>query len=93
MNRASHWSRRLVLGCVVFGGTRTGNTELRNQVDFKKIIFFGQSDYPRRVHTITKKHYIPESNFIYQKALRKHMQGGIGMPCGLLFYVCWIIKM
>ena len=28
-------------------------------------------------HTITKKHYIPESTFIYQKALRKHMQGGM----------------
>ena len=41
----------------------------------------------------TKKHYIPESTFIYKQALRKHMQGGICMPCGLLFYVCWIIKM
>ena len=46
-----------------------------------------------RVHTITKKHYIPEGTFIYQKALRKHMQCGVCMPCGLLFYVCWIIKM
>ena len=45
------------------------------------------------VHTITKKHYIPESTFIYQKALKKHMQGGVCMFCGLLFYVCWIIKM
>ena len=36
-----------------------------------------------RIHTITKKHYIPESTFIYQKALRKHMQGG-----GL--YALWI---
>ena len=36
-----------------------------------------------RVHTITKKHYIPESTFIYQNALRKHMQGG-----GL--YALWI---
>ena len=26
-----------------------------------------------------------ESTFIYQKALRKHMQGGVFMPCGLLF--------
>ena len=40
------------------------------------------------VHTITKKHYIPESTLIYQKALRKHMQGGVCMPCGLLFYEC-----
>ena len=46
-----------------------------------------------RVHTITKKHYIPESTFHYQKALRKHMQGGVWMPCLILFYVCWIIKM
>ena len=45
------------------------------------------------VHTITKKHYIPESTSNYQKALRKHMQGGVGMPCLLLSYVCWIIKM
>ena len=45
------------------------------------------------VHTITKKHYILESTFIYQKALRKHMQGGVCVPCGLLFYVCLIIKM
>ena len=44
----------------------------------------------KRVHTITKKHYIPESTFNYQKALRKHMQGGV---CKLLFYVFWIIKM
>ena len=44
------------------------------------------------VHTITKKHYIPESTFNYQKALTKHMQGGVWMPCLLLFYVCWIIK-
>ena len=29
------------------------------------------------VHTITKKQYIPESTFIYQKALRKNMQGGV----------------
>ena len=46
-----------------------------------------------RVHTITKKHYIPESTFIYQKAMSKHMQGGVCMPYGLLIYVCWIIKM
>ena len=39
------------------------------------------------------KSTIPESTFIYQKTLRKHMQGGIYMPCELLFYVCWIIKM
>ena len=39
------------------------------------------------VPTITKMHYIPESAFICQKALRKHMQGGVCMPCGLLFYV------
>ena len=45
------------------------------------------------VHTITKKHYIPESTFNYQKALRKHMQGGVWRPCLILFYVCWIIKM
>ena len=50
-------------------------------------------DRKKRVHTITKKHYIPEGTFIYQKALRKHMQCGVCMPCGLLFYVCWIIKM
>ena len=35
-----------------------------------------------RVHIISKKHYIPESTFIYQKALRKHMQGGL--------YALWI---
>ena len=45
------------------------------------------------VHTITKKHYIPESTFNYQKTLRKHMQGGVCMSCGLLFYVCSIKKM
>ena len=27
-----------------------------------------------RLHTITKNHYIPESTFIYQKELTKHMQ-------------------
>ena len=47
----------------------------------------------QRVHSITKKHYIPESTFIYQNARRKHMQGGVCMPCGLLFYECWLIKM
>ena len=31
--------------------------------------------------------------FVYQKALKKHMQGGVWMPCLLRFYVCWIIKM
>ena len=46
-----------------------------------------------RVHPITKKHYIPESTFNYQKAREKQIQGGVGMPCLLLFYVCWIIKM
>ena len=30
-----------------------------------------------RVHTITKKHYIPESTFNYQKALRKHARRGL----------------
>ena len=42
---------------------------------------------------VSKKHYIPESTSIYQKAPRKHMQGGVCMLCGLPFYVCLIIKM
>ena len=46
------------------------NSMTSNDVDLKK---------KKRVHTITKKHYIPESTFIYQKALRKHMQGGGGL--------------
>ena len=45
------------------------------------------------VHTITKKHYIPESTLNYQKALRKYVQGGVCLARGVLFYVCWKIKM
>ena len=37
--------------------------------------------------------FINAGPYNYQKALRKHMQGGVCMPCGLLFYVCSIIKM
>ena len=38
---------------------------------------------------MTKKDYIWESTFIYQKSLRKHMQGGVSMPCGVLDnYTC-----
>ena len=48
------------------------------------LLYKGLKGKAKRVHTITKKHYIPESTFNYQKALRKHMQGGI---CKLLFYV------
>ena len=40
-----------------------------------------------RVHTITKKHYIPESTLIYQKALRKHMQGGSVCPV-YYYFMC-----
>ena len=57
------------------------------------VVYFLTHGITGRVHTITKKHYIPENTFNYQKALRKHVQGGVGMPCLLLFYVCWVIKM
>ena len=38
-----------------------------------------------RVHTITKKHYIPESTLIDQKALRKHMKKE-GSVCPVNYY-------
>ena len=86
------------LGCLGFGvdsglpgaEERRGTTLTKQLSDLSLMLVF---TIELRVHTITKKHYIPESTFIYQKALRKHMQGGICMPCGLLFYVCWIIMM
>ena len=39
------------------------------------------------------KQWVNVGPYNYQKPLRKHMQGRVFMPCGLLFYVCWIIKM
>ena len=87
-----------------YTGQKTTATKVYVEYDIKakriqqapqKIFLYKRADMDglRGVHTITKKHYIPESTFIYQKTLRKHMQGGIYMPCELLFYVCWIIKM
>ena len=64
-----------------------------NDADQLRLCFRYTDSTILRVHTITKKHYIPESTFIYQKAQRKHMQEWVCMPCGILFYVCWIIKM
>ena len=79
-------------------GRREDDEEITSQYEFRlsgcgcsKI--YGHSCSEEWVHTITKKHYIPESTFNYQKALIKHMRGGVWMPYLLLFYVCWIIKM
>ena len=46
----------------------------------------GPYDYQKALYT--GKH------FNLPKSIKKtHAKGGVCMPCGLLFYVCWIIKM
>ena len=53
----------------------------------KKTLIFKKGPYNYQNALYTRKHfYLP-------KGLRKHMQGGVCMPCGLLLYLCWIIKM
>ena len=54
-------------------------------LNHNKAVDVGPYNYQKELYT-GKHLYLP-------KALREHMQGGVCMPCGLLFYVCWIIKM
>ena len=55
--------------------------QLRGNREADQLLCFRYRDSTiPRVHTITKKHYIPESTFNYQKALKNTCKEGFGCP-------------